>query len=251
MKIISKKINLKEDTLKDINSNNIDTSIYIQRVDEYLKKAYNLIYNKMIDMDSNTLYNSLKEVFDIKFDRNDYLKIFSLMYQKHYSKYITLNSYDKDNRDSTSYLCAITNKVDYLDGDLIPIKHFRKLVNSNDIILINEKNTKNDKNSSLTFYNIDNCIINEDNQLYPYATMLLKKELIVKNVLFDLKLYVDEVLHQVREINGLALIKDNDLIANIGKQYKNAYDKATNDKKLPKKEKISVRYHQKTKTKKI
>ncbi len=83
--------------------------------------------------------------------------------------------------------------------------------------------------------------------MYPYACTLLERDIIIKYVLYDLKLYVDEVLHQVREITSLANIKDNEPLANIGKKYKSAYDKATSESVIPKKEKIAVRYHQKTK----
>ena len=68
--------------------------------------------------------------------------------------------------------------------------------------------------------------------------------------LFDLKEYVDEVLHQVKEITRLSTIKNDDYLASIGMQYKKAYDKATNNGIIPKKEKISVRHHQKSKKKK-
>lgn len=260
MKRVAKKITLKKDTLNDIKNNNIDTKIYIERIKEYLEKANYLINNKMLDMNSNEFYSAIREVFDIHFEPKDYLKILSLMNKKHYSRFINLNTDMYDENDyNVSYLCAATNKAPLFDGDTIGIKSLRKLTESNELILLRpdfdkkkENGSKKEKYEShlYNYINVNNKVIDEDNILYPYAAMLFKKDTIIKYVLYDLKLYVDELIHQVRAINGLALVEDDELIAKIGKMYKKAYDKATNDSYLPKKEKIAVRYHQKSKKKK-
>ena len=260
MKRVAKKITLKEDTLRDIQDNNIDVEAFINRINGYLADANYLIQNKMIDMNGVHLYQSLGKVFDIHFEPNDYKKMLSAKYDKHYTKLMTLNTNMYDSNDYTvSYLCAATNKVGYNDNDTISLDNIRKLTDSYDLLLLCPKfvkkenpPVKKEKYESHLFdlVEVDKSIIKEDDEMYPYACDLLQKEMIVKYVLYDLKLYVDEVLHQVRYITGLSLIKDNDVLANIGKQYKRAYDLATNDRVIPKKERIAVRYHQKTKNRK-
>lgn len=259
MKRVSKKITLKKDTLFDIESNNIDTDIYIERIKEYLNKANYLIKNKIIDMNSIELYKALNEVFNIYFEPRDYLKILSLMNNKHYSRFLMINTKMYDENDyNVTYLCAATNQADCLNNDTLNLKKLRKLTESNELVLLKPNYIKKDKKddnekfeSHLNNYvNIHNKVIDENNPLFPFAALLLKKDLIIKNVLYDLKLYCDELTHQIREINGLAFLDETNPLTKIGKQYKKAYDKATNDCILPKKEKVSVRYHQKVKNKK-
>lgn len=258
MKRIAKEITLKKDTLKDIESNKIDTNIFVERIKGYLEKANYLINNKMDDMSKEELYRSLNEVFDICFEPKDYLKILSMKNDKHYSKFININTnmYDENNYN-VSYLAAVTNKADLQDNDTLSLKDIRRLTDSYDLILLKpkfEKKVSNDKKEKyeshlFEYINVNNSNISEDNDLFPYAAHLLKKDTIIKNVLYDLKLYVDEVKHQIREITGLSLVKDNDFISRIGKMYKKAYEKSTNDFTIPRKEKVSVRYHQKVKKK--
>ena len=259
MRISTKKISLEEDTLKDIKSNNINTEIFIDRINEYLEKSSYLVNNKMEDMNAHEFYNSLRKVFNIHFDPNDYLKILSLMNNKHYSRYINIrtNMYDENNYN-VSYFGAATNKSNCMDNDLIDLNNIRKLTESNELVLLKpifkkdnniSKNKEKYESHLLEGVNINSSIIDEESILYPYACQLVKKELMVKNILYCLKLYNDEVIHQVRDITGLALIKNDDYIANIGKKYKKAYDKATNDEVISKREKIAVRYHQKIKRK--
>ena len=260
MRRVAKSINIKEDTLNDIRENNLDTEAFINRIKEHLEKANYLINNKMLDMNKEELYRSLSEVFDICFGPYDYIKLLSMKYNKHYHKFININTnmYD-ENGYNVSYLAIATQKANCNDGDTLDLNRIRKLTDSYDLILLrprfekkNMNGVKKEKYESHIFdyINVNNCIITENDELYPYATELLQKDTIIKYVLYDLKLYVDEVLHQAREITGLALIKDDDVIARIGKLYKKAYDKATSTSIIPKKEKISVRYHQKTRRKK-
>lgn len=259
MKIVAKKITLKKDTLNDIRDNNIDTVQYVERIKGYLEKANYLITNKMIDMNSIEFYKALNEVFDIHFDPNDYLKILSLMNNKHYNRFLNVNTNMYDENDyNVSYFGVATKKVDVLDEDTISVQKLRKYTDSSDLLLLRpdykknvniETNKEKFESHLFNYINVNNEIIDENNPLFPYAAVLAKKTLLVKHVLFELKQYVDEVKHQVRAINGLALVKDDEVVANIGKLYKRAYDRATNDRVIPKKEKISVRYHDKYKYK--
>lgn len=259
MKRIAKKVTLKEDTLNDINSNNINTNLFIERINDYLERANVLINNKMDDMTPEELYVSLREVFDIYFEPHDYLRVLSLKNKKHYSNFVNIktNMYDEYGYN-VSYLCAKTHKAECENNDTLSVDQLRKLTNSEELIALRPKFEKVDRKGKHEKYesfiydyiNVNDGFIENDSELYPYAALLLKKKTVVKYVLYDLKLYVDEVLHQIREITKLSFVKDDDLIALIGKKYKRAYDKATNDNVLVKNGKISVRYHRKSKSKK-
>lgn len=255
MKRVAKKITIKEETLKDIEANNIDTNAFIERIKFYLDKANFLINNKMDDMEAEDLFKSLSEVFDIHFDTKDFLKIISLKNNKHYSHYLNIKT-NMVNSDgyNVSYLCAATNKVDCCDNETLDVPRLRRLTGKEELVALIPTYEKKDdikrpekfESYLYSYVDVNSGHIDEDSELYPYAASLLKKITITKYVLYDLKLFVDEIIHQVRAIKGLALIKEDEFIANIGKQYQRAYERATNDRVLVK-EKVSVRYHQKKK----
>ena len=262
MKRIAKEITLKEDTINDINSGNIDTDLFIRRINGYLEKANYLINNKMIDMSKEELYRSLSEVFDIYFEPYDYVKMISMKNGMRYTRFVNINTYmyDEDN-NNISYLGVATRKADCQDNETLSLDKLRKLTDSYDLVLLKQRVNKNEAKSgrrdpfeSHLFepVNVNVGIIDETSEFYPYAIELLEKELIIKYALYDIKLYVDEVLHQAREITSLAKVKDDEKLAAIGKQYKKAYQEATSEqenkeKAIPKKKKVSVRYHQKVK----
>ena len=255
MKRETKPITLKEDTLNDITNNNIDVNQFIKRINMYLKKANYLLNNKIDNMDELELYNSLKEIYNFYFDQKDYLKILSLRNNKHYSNILNIktNIYDKfDN--NLNLLCIATNKVNCSNNSTLDIKSLRKLTNSEDLLVLkeiykkeNEPIKRREKYESFIYEDIDinNPIIDEDNNLFPYALELIRKELETKYIILDIKQYVDEVIHQTREITGLSLIKNDNVLANIGKQYKRAYDNAREKNIIPKKEKVDRRYRPK------
>jgi len=255
MKREIKPITLKKDTLNDISNNNIDVNSFIQRIKEYLRNANYLLNNKIDNMDEQELYNSLSKIFNFYFDQNDYLKILSLKNNKHYVKIINIktNIYD-ENGNNLNLLCMVTNKADCTNNDTLDIKTLRKLTNSEDLIVLGERYIKYDnkikkreKYESFISESIDinNPSIDETNELFPYALELIKKELIVKYILLDIKHYVDEVIHQIREIIGLSLIENDEELASIGKQYKKAYDNAREKNIIPKNEKNQSRYRPK------
>ena len=255
MKLIPKKITLKDDTENDIEKNNIDTNIFLERIKDYLDKANHLINNKMVDLSSIELYESLRMIFDISFNKQDYLDILSLAYHMNYTKYVTIytNMYDNDGRNIVYYAVA-TQKSNCFDNETLDLNRLRKLTNSNELLVLETKYVqdkcpnKKEKYEPHQYISVDveNKEISEDSQLFLYAIEYLKNNIIIKDILYDLKLYIDEVIYQIRCITGLMFSKDERL-SKIGKKYKKAYDEATNKGLLPKKEKVVVHHHKKVK----
>lgn len=228
MKLILKPITLKEDTLEEINRGNYDVNNFISSINEYLSRANDLIYTKIESLDELELYQKLKPIYNIKLNTNDYLKALSKKYNKHYTNFITIRVND-DN-----YFAITTNKYAYLDESIIDLTKFRNLINREELILINKQL-------------INNKYLDESNELYPYLLEILQKELQVKNILFDLKWYTKEVMHQARRVADLANNDKNPELAEIGKMYKVALDNCYNEGTISKTKKISVPKHRKNK----
>ena len=257
MKKNPREITLKYETLKDITSNNIDTNLYIERINRYLSKANNILNKKLEKLDPIELYNTLSEIYEFEFEPKDYLKMLSLKNNKQYNRFININTrmYDENNYN-LSYLCAATNEIEYEDNTTLKLKKIKKLTDSKDLLIVkpcfkkvDKKSKKIDKFERLPFdyININSKSIYENDKLFPYALDIFRKEIVLKFVYYDVKAYINEVLHQAKEIRNLSKSEDK-VIASIGKQYKDAYDKATNNGEIHKKEKIS--YNQKSKKKK-
>lgn len=228
MKLILKPITLKEDTLNEINSGNYDVNNFISSINEYLSRANDLIYTKIESLNKLELYQKLKPIYNIKLNSNDYLKALSKKYNKHYTNFITIRVND-DN-----YFAITTNKYAYLDESIIDLTKFRNLINREELILINKQL-------------INNKYLDETNELFSYFLEILKKELLVKNILFDLKWYTKEVMHQARRVADLANNDKNPELAEIGKMYKVALDNCYNEGTISKTKKISVPKHRKNK----
>lgn len=228
MKLILKPVTLKEDTLEEINRGNYDVNNFISSINEYLSRANDLIYTKIESLDELELYQKLKPIYNIKLNTNDYLKALSKKYNKHYTNFITIRVND-DN-----YFAITTNKYAYLDESIIDLTKFRNLINREELILINKQL-------------INNKYLDESNELYPYLLEILQKELQVKNILFDLKWYTKEVMHQARRVADLANNDKNPELAEIGKMYKVALDNCYNEGTISKTKKISVPKHRKNK----
>lgn len=94
---------------------------------------------------------------------------------------------------------------------------------------------------------INNKYLDESNELYPYLVEILQKELLVKNILFDLKWYTKELMHQARRVADLANNDKNPELAEIGKMYKVALDNCYSEGTISKTKKISVPKHRKNK----
>lgn len=228
MKLLLKPITLKEDTLEEINRGNYDVNLFISLIKSYLEKANDLLYTKIESLDELELYQILKPIYNIKINSNDYLKALSKKYNKHYTNFITIRVND-DN-----YFAITTNKYAYLDESIIDLTKFRNLINREELILINKQL-------------INNKYLDETNELFSYFLEIIKKELLVKNILFDLKWYTKEVMHQARTVADLANNEKNPELFEIGKMYKKALANCYNEGTISKTKKISVPKHRKIK----
>ena len=255
MRRIAKSITLKEDTLRDIESGNLDTGLFIDRINGYTAKANYLINTKMDKMSDLELLGSLEEVFDISFDVKDFLRMLSLKYGKHYLhfKIIATDMYD-ENDNNISYLGAVSSKYTALDGVALDFNTLRRLTNSGDVLLVQKIMTKamspiRKREAYVGLYvdeiDINSGKVDRHSDLYPFAATVVKKATITKYVLFDLKQYIAEVTHQAKDIMALSKSEDEEL-ASIGKEFKSAYEKNANNGSLVKGEKVSVKYHKKS-----
>lgn len=228
MKLFLKPITLKEDTLEEINRGNYDVNNYISSIKGYLSQANDLLYTKIESLNELELYQKLQSIYNIKLNTNDYLKALSKKYNKRYTNFITI----KVNDDN--YFVLSTNKYAYLDESTIDLNKFRNLTNREELIILNKEL-------------ISNEYLDETNCLFPYFLEILKKELLVKNILFDLKWYTKEVMHQARTVTDLANNETNPELAEIGKMYKDALANCYNEGTISKTKKISVPKHRKNK----
>lgn len=228
MKLILKPITLKEDTLNEINIGNYDVNLFISSITSYLEKANDLLYTKIESLNALELYQKLKPIYNIKLNTNDYLKALSKKYNKHYTNFITI----RVNEDN--YFVLSTNKYAYLDESTIDLNKFRNLINREELIILNKELIRNE-------------YLDETNELFSYFLEILKKELLVKNIIFDLKWYTKEVMHQARRVADLANNDKNPELAEIGKMYKVALDNCYNEGTISKTKKISVPKHRKIK----
>lgn len=230
MKLFIKPITLKEDTLEEINRGNYDVNNFISSINEYLSKANDLIYTKIESLNELELYQKLKPIYNIKLNTNDYLKALSKKYNKHYTNFITI----RVNEDN--YFVLSTNKYAYLDESTIDLNKFRNLINREELIILNKELIRNE-------------YLDETNELFSYFLEILKKELLVKNILFDLKWYTKEVMHQARTVADLTNNEKNPELFEIGKMYKKALANCYNEGTISKTKKISVPKHRKNKRK--
>ncbi len=228
MKLFLKPITLKEDTLDEINRGNYDVTNFISSIKEYLSKSNDLLYTKIESLNEYELYQKLQPIYNIKINSNDYLKALSKKYNKHYTNFITI----KVNDDN--YFVLSTNKYAYLDESTIDLNKFRNLINREELIILNKELIRNE-------------YLDETNELFSYFLEILKKELLVKNIIFDLKWYTKEVMHQARRVADLANNDKNPELAEIGKMYKVALDNCYNEGTISKTKKISVPKHRKIK----
>lgn len=228
MKLFLKPITLKEDTLEEINRGNYDVNNFISSINEYLSGANDLIYTKIESLNELELYQKLQSIYNIKLNTNDYLKALSKKYNKHYTNFITI----RVNEDN--YFVLSTNKYAYLDESTIDLNKFRNLINREELIILNKELIRNE-------------YLDETNELFSYFLEILKKELLVKNILFDLKWYTKEVIHQAKIITDLANNEKNPELFKIGKMYKKALANCYNEGTISKTKKISVPKHRKIK----
>lgn len=230
MKLFIKTITLKEDTLEEINRGNYDVNNFIATINEYLSRANDLIYTKIESLNELELYQKIKPIYNIKLNTNDYLKALSKKYNKHYTNLISIRVNEEN------YFVLSTNKYAYLDESTIDLNKFRNLINREELIILNKELIRNE-------------YLDETNELFSYFLEILKKELLVKNILFDLKWYTKEVMHQARTVADLANNEKNPELFEIGKMYKKALANCYNEGTISKTKKISVPKHRKNKRK--
>lgn len=244
MRLLLKKIDLKERTENDIEMNSCDIQKFVDYIKEHLDKANYLINNKILDFDSLELFKSLGEVFDIKFDDNDYLEMLSDKFGMHYTEYVTLNTnMIDDNGNNISYVGVKTKKVGNYNGR-VSLSEIRKITNSYDFLILKTK--RNKLNFDLKekeffeehqFFNFDK-VIDESNELFDYAILLLRRNVHLKNVLkkilSDLEVYINELMYQAKCITKLSESNDNPVLKQIGISYKKAFDENFSGKQLKK-----------------
>lgn len=238
MKLKLKEINLKEKTLEDISINReqCDVQKFIDYIKEHLDMANNLLNCKIENLDSVELYQKLRKLFDFSVEKTDYLKALSMMYKKHYTDFINVKTNMVDNNgNNIMYQAASVALKTYLNGSVLDINSLRKLTNKNEILIIktiiispdkDKKNQHREKHENHQFIEIDinESNLNEDSDLFLYLIEILKKDILVKDILHAIKLYIDELMHQAKSITKLSENHDNQELALIGKKYKKAFD---------------------------
>lgn len=251
MKLVLKKINLKEETESKIESNTYDINEFIEYIKTNIEKANFLIENKILDLDEIELYNRLKEVFEIKFENQDYLEILSEKYGKHYIDITTIktNMIDEDGNNIT-YIGAKTKKIPNYNGR-ITLSEIRNITNSYDFLILKTQKNKlttelkqKEKYENHQFIDI-NQNFDEKNELFEYAVSLLKKQIKLKselkNILNQLETYVNEIIYQAKCITKLSE-EENQNLKKIGKEYKKAFEENFNKKQITQKNNHKRRY---------
>ena len=257
MKLKIKKITLEKEIKQEIvDGFNEDTiKNFLEYIREHMANANVLINSRMDDMEPLKLYEALKKVFDIFLEPEDYLKILSFMQKIHYSYFITIKTNMMENGQNIYYYGAATNKVKYFDNASLDLKTIRKITNSLEFLVLetikkNEKPKYIEKRENHQFMCLDprKADIDENSELFPFILLLLSKEICFKDVLYELKWYVKEIIYQARTITDLKESEDEKIKA-IGIKFDDALNRAFNDREIPKREKIRVRKHKKLKYK--
>ena len=244
MRLLLKKIDLKEQTESDIEAKFYDVQKFVDYIKEHLDKANYLINNKILDFDELELFNSLSEVFDIKFDDNDYLEMLSDKFDMHYTDYVSLNTNMVDDEGyNISYVGVKTKKIGNYNGR-VSLNEIRKITNSYDFLILRTKRSKlnfdlkgKERFEEHQFFDFDKTI-NEGNELFSYATSLLRRNIHLKNVLkkilSDVEVYINELMYQAKCITKLSELNDNPELKQAGIIYKIAFDENFVGKQLKK-----------------
>ncbi len=251
MRIKLKGIDLKENTLKDIANNNIDVNKFVDYITERLDQIYTLTDTKMETLNAIELYNNLKKIFNIYINEKDYLKVLSKKYKMHYTHFINIKTNMIDNENKViDYIGASTPEIIYYDGNRLDLKTIRKITKNNNFLVVKENRKKDNisksekyENHQFVYLNIDDDTINEESELFLDFIELLKKDILVKDILYALKQYMRELLYQAKCITSLSQIKKDPHLAAIGKKYEDALNQAYIERENPKNKKISVRLH--------
>lgn len=251
MKLVLKKTNLKEITENDIMMHDFDTDKFVGYIRIHLDKANFLIENKMEDLDPEELYNAITEVFEIKFDDQDYIDILSDVNDKHYTQIVHLNTTMVDNEGyNISCIGAATGKFK-IYRDEINLTDLRKETGSSDFAIfkqvkhkLNDEYKQAEKYENMQYVSFDGDITkNED--LFESILKILRKKIkdkkILKQVINDLYKYIDDLMYQARQIAKLSE-EQNPQVKQIGLLYKKALEENFNKKSLTKKDNHKRRY---------
>ena len=202
--------------LERYNNNTLESII---KMEVYCKNADDLsrllLSKKISEINPIELYNVIKKIFDIKLDKNDYLKILSIKNDKHYNKIIRIKTTMFDlNGNNISYNCVISRNIKIDDNHRLDKNKLRKLTNSKDILLL-----KGYKLSDISYlgriekeepfllqnFNIENSSIDEDSELFIYISEYIKKETL-KNITIIYELttyylikYYEMIYDQIKE----------------------------------------------------
>lgn len=251
MKLVLKKINLKEETEIDIKSGYYDIDKFIESIKTHLKRANFLLENKILDLDEQELYDALKEVFDIKYDNQDYIDILSDVNNKHYTQIIHLNTTMVDNEgNNISCIGAATGKFK-IYRDEINLTDLRKETGSSDFAIfkqvkhkLNDEYKQAEKYENMQYVSFDGDIT-KNKDLFESILKILRKTIkdkkILKQILSDLQKYINELMYQAKEITKLSE-SDNPKLKQIGKEYKKAFEENFNKKSLTQKNNHKRRY---------
>lgn len=251
MKLIIKENDLKREIEKDIEAQNYDTDKFVEYIKTHLDKANFLLENKILDLETEELYYALKEVFDIKYDNQDYLEILSDLYRKHYTDIISIRTNMIDEKgNNIEYIGARTKKLPNYN-ERVYLSELRNITNSYDFVvlkqqkyILNDKLKQEEKYENHQFINFDQNL-DENNELFDYVLDLVRRTIkdkkVLKQVLSDLKKYVDNLMYQAKGIAKLSE-DENPQVRQIGLLYKKALESNFNKNTLTQKDNHKRRY---------
>ena len=255
MKLVLKETNLKEITENDIMMHDFDTDKFVEYIKTHLDKANYLIENKIVDFEPEELYNSLKEVFDFKFDNDDYLRILSDINNKHYTDIVTINTTMVDNEGyNISCIGAATKKTIQKmpnSNGKMNLTDLREITDSFDFAIFKQvKHKLNDEFKQAEKYEDKQYIsldgdLTKNEELYEEVLELLKRTIkdkkMLKQVLSDLDKYIKDLMWQAKQIAKLSE-EQNPQVKQIGFLYKKALEENFNKKSLTQKDNHKRRY---------
>lgn len=251
MKLVLKKTNLKEITENDIMMHDFDTDKFVGYIRTHLDKANNLIENKILDFEPEELYNAITEVFDIKYDEQDYIDILSDVNKKHYTQIIHLNTTMVDDEGyNISCIGAAIGKFK-IYRDKINLTDLRTVTGSSDFAIFKQEKHKlkdefkqAEKYENMQYVSFDGDITKNEDLLESILNLLrktIKDKKVLKQVLGDLDKYINDLMYQARQIAKLSE-EQNPQVKQIGLLYKKALEENFNKKNLTQKDKHRRRY---------
>lgn len=254
-----KEIDLEKITREEIDNNpkNVDTKKFIDYIKERLTIAYDLIDSKIESFSAKELYADLKVIFDIEIEPKDYMRVLSSKYDRHYTDIINVKTYMVDKEGNNIELLGISTKdKSRYDDSRLTLGELRKLTNNSDFLVVGENSTKDkighrEKYEKYKFIddeiNIYDKNIDVKGELFLGLVEILKHDFLVKNILYSLKLYINELEYQAKTIADLSKVKHNPPLAAIGRKYENALNELYKELPKPSSKEIHVRMHQKVK----